>query len=309
MSIFFILERSLGYGGLFSKTQARDFVKLDEIVCSVVNSRPGLEMKLQIVALLAAITLLIVGCASSVDGETTPQRIRVMTYNIHHGEGADGKIDTTRIAELIRKENVDIVGLQEIDRGVARSARRDLIAELASETGMHFCFGKNIVYQGGDYGNAVLSRFPIVSQSNTHFRMLHPHEQRGIQELMLDVHGTKLLLMNTHIDYRPEDQERRINVKEMRRLIARQDKLPIILTGDFNSTPESEVCAEIREFMNDTWAAVGQGNGFSLSSTQPEKRIDYIWFSKNDRVVPQKVWVPQTRASDHLPVVAEFIVR
>ena len=59
-----------------------------------------------------------------------------MTYNIHHGEGLDGRVDTARIAALIKQERADIVALQEVDKGVRRTALRDLTAELASLTGM-----------------------------------------------------------------------------------------------------------------------------------------------------------------------------
>src|SRR3954447_16208752 len=68
---------------------------------------------------------------------------RAMTYNIHHGEGLDRKIDLVRIAELIKRERADIVALQEVDKGVERTGRRDLPQELASLTGMTCVFSNN----------------------------------------------------------------------------------------------------------------------------------------------------------------------
>src|SRR5512136_2750485 len=86
---------------------------------------------------------------------------RVMSYNIHHGEGLDGKVDLQRIAELIKRERADLVGLQEVDKGTARTGRRDFPAELAALTGMTCVFSNNYPYQGGEYGNALLTRFPV----------------------------------------------------------------------------------------------------------------------------------------------------
>lgn len=81
---------------------------------------------------------------------------------------------------------------------------------------------------------------------------------------------------------------------------------PIILCGDFNDTPESRVCRRIAESFDDTWKLIGQGDGFTIPVTNPRKRIDYIWISKGKALVPLKAWVPQSDASDHLPLVGEF---
>ena len=89
--------------------------------------------------LIATLVLLcFAGCAST-SKQASPAVFRVMTYNIHHGEGLDGKVDLQRIAELIKREQADIVALQEVDKGVQRTARRDLPAELAALTGLSLC--------------------------------------------------------------------------------------------------------------------------------------------------------------------------
>ena len=236
-------------------------------------------------------------------------KIRVMTYNIHHGEGLDGKVDLARIAELIKQEHSDIVALQEVDKGVARTARRDLTAELAALTGMTGVFSNNFHYQGGEYGNAVLTRFPVKRWSNQHYKMLRVGEQRGILILTLDVHGRELVFMNTHIDSRADDAERWLNVDEIEALEKQHRNQPIILCGDFNDVPGSRVYQRMSETFQDTWAQVGQGNGFGFPANKPTKRIDYLWISKDKALVPLKAWIPESKASDHLPVVAEFELR
>lgn len=235
-----------------------------------------------------------------------PATFRVMTYNIHHGEGLDRKVDLRRIADLIKSERADIVALQEVDKGVQRTGRRDLPAELAALTGMTCIFSNNFPYQGGEYGNAVLTRFPIKSSTNTLYTMLRPGEQRGILQLTLNVHGRELIFMDTHVDYRGEDTERLKNVAEIQELIRHYSGRPMILCGDFNDTPGSRTYDTLAAQFNDAWAAAGTGEGLTIPSDKPKKRIDYIWISKGAPITPLKTWVPQSDGSDHLPVVGEF---
>jgi len=228
---------------------------------------------------------------------------RVMTYNIHHGQGPDGQFDLERIAELIKLEKADIVALQEVDRGTLRTARRDLPAELARLTGMNFVFEKNIDYQGGEYGNAILTRFPILEVTNLHYSMTQAQEQRGLLQALLGVEGRKLLFMSTHLDYRSA-AERLRNVAQIREVREAAPDRPVIVCGDFNDGPGSQIHKRLSEFLTDVWNIAGNGNGFTFSSTRPLSRIDYIWISKG--VVAVKAWIPQSKASDHLSIVAEF---
>ncbi|MGC3957115.1 MAG: endonuclease/exonuclease/phosphatase family protein [Verrucomicrobiota bacterium] len=232
--------------------------------------------------------------------------LRVMTYNIHHGEGVDGRVDMARIAELIKQERADIVALQEVDKGVRRTALRDLTAELASLTGMTGVFSNNFPYQGGEYGNAVLSRFPVKRWTNQHYQMIRPNEQRGILALMLDVRGREVVFMNTHIDSRPDDAERWLNVGEIEVLAEKCGARPVILCGDFNNLPQGRVYERLTRTFQDTWTKVGVGDGFSFPAKGANRRIDYIWFTRPDVVKPLKAWLPQSEASDHLSLVAEF---
>ena len=261
-------------------------------------------MKIFCVMGLAAL-LAATGCATS---RTNMAAFRVLTYNIHHGEGIDRKIDLERIAELIKREKADIVALQEVDRGVERTARRDFPAELARLTGMAVYFDRNIFYQGGDYGNAVLTRFPIKQQKNTHYKMLRDGEQRGVQQMVLSVNGKDLLFMNTHIDYRRDDSERLINADELKEIVAAAGIMPVILCGDFNDSPGSPMHLKIKNFLSDAWELVGVGSGFTIPTENPHNRIDYIWITENT-IEPLRIEVLQSIASDHLPVLAEFRLR
>jgi endonuclease/exonuclease/phosphatase family metal-dependent hydrolase len=235
--------------------------------------------------------------------------IRVMTFNIHHGEGTDGKLDLERIAQVIRHERADIVALQEVDRGVERTSRRDLVAELAKLTKMSYAFGKNITYQGGDYGNAILTRFRIIKQDNHHYKMLREGEQRGLLQTVLEADGKRLLLLNTHIDYRPDDSERVMNVEEIKLIISDYKNLPVILCGDFNDVPDSRTHKKVKEAFIDSWEAVGAGDGLTYSSVKPEKRIDYVFIKRGTELEPIKAQVIKSDASDHFPLVVEISIK
>jgi endonuclease/exonuclease/phosphatase family metal-dependent hydrolase len=238
--------------------------------------------------------------------QDAPKPFRVMTYNIHHGEGLDGKVDLQRIADLIKHEQADIVALQEVDKGVARTARRDLPAELATLTGMSCVFSNNFHFQQGEYGNAVLTRLPVQCWTNSYYKMLRTGEQRGILQVVLKVQGRELAFMNTHVDYRADDTERLSNVAEIQQIIQSYRGRPMILCGDFNDTPGSRTCRKLGESFNDAWASVAAGDGFTIPAENPRKRIDYIWIGNDGSILPLKAWVPESAASDHRPVVAEF---
>lgn len=234
-----------------------------------------------------------------------PDTLRLMTYNIHHGEGLDGKLDLDRIADLIRREQADLVALQEVDRGVQRTHRRDLPAELARATGLHCVFSNNYAFQGGEYGNAILSRWPIQSSSNTHYRMLRPGEQRGLLQVTVHAAGHPLVFMATHIDHRPDDAERWANIEEIERLARAYGQTPVVVAGDFNDLPESRVCRRMQSWALDAWSRVGEGPGYTYPASQPRRRIDYVWIARGSPLQPLRAWIPDSQASDHRPLVVE----
>ena len=266
--------------------------------------------------------LFLAACHSPAPEPMNPRTIRVMTWNIHHGRGIDGKVDLKRIAQVIRESEADVVALQEVDLGTKRTQQRDLAGELAQLCGMTRVFGKNIDYQGGDYGNAILARGTIRSSDNFHYNMLREGEQRGLLRATLrfdgdldtDFDGVELKLWNTHIDYRPDDSERLSNLAEIHDLLDQEAPGPVVLCGDFNDTPGSAThSAALRDF-HDSFAEIGIGPGLTFRSDAPKKRIDYVFLRRDAggesavRLQPMRSWIPVTQASDHSPLVVEFRV-
>ncbi len=232
-----------------------------------------------------------------------PARVVVMSYNIHHGEGVDGVFDLVRIAKVILSVTPDLVALQEVDRKTGRSSGVDQAAELGRLTGMNFAFGKAMDYDGGQYGEAVLSRFPI-SKSITHpLPYTEGHEPRAVLEVKVKLeNGAAISFWGTHLDHVRNSPDRLAAVQEMARLIHNRSPQPTILAGDLNAVPESKEINILREI----WAIAGEGlNLFTIPVRNPSRQIDYICFFPKNRWEMKKIRVLDEQvASDHRPIMA-----
>lgn len=254
---------------------------------------------------IVAAALLTIGTGCQ---EPEPFRLRVMSYNIRHGEGLDGKIDLERIAKVIDNAHVDLVALQEVDRGVERSGREDQPARLGKLTGMKAIFEKNIDFQGGEYGNAVLSRLPVLSHQNHHLPRSLPQEQRGMLEVHVRADRQEVVFLATHFDYHPDDGERLASADMLRERVEALGRVPVIAAGDLNARPDSPVITKLLEFMYDTYRT-GSAPLFTFPANNPDRRIDYILQNAYPLLAPMSYQVIDDRvASDHRPVVAEFIL-
>lgn len=230
-------------------------------------------------------------------GNANAGRIRVMTYNIHHGRGGDNRIDLQRIADVIRKANVDIVALQEVDDKTRRSGGTDQTAELARLTALHGRFGKAIDYDGGSYGQAILSRYPIGDVTVHKLPGEPEREQRIAVEATLNINGRSVSFVTTHLHHQDGGTRERQAAK-LNELFAKADR-PIILAGDFNALEDSPPM----RMMFQHWQSLTTGPTYPAS--EPRKRIDYILVrSEQELRVASVEVVSESVASDHRPVVA-----
>ncbi|NLG80380.1 MAG: hypothetical protein GX492_11265 [Firmicutes bacterium] len=252
-----------------------------------------------------------------------PMRLTVMTYNIHSGVGADLKLDLDRIADLIRDQGADIVGLCEVDQGTRRSGGVDQARYIAERLGYYYAYGPNFMYDGGAFGNAVLSRYPIVSSTNHPLPNIHFNEPRGLLEAQVDTGGGILNVFVTHLDVEYADSR----LAQARAVIEISSKAagPKIVMGDLNASPTGspEIAVLLRHF-NDTQQVyrvlvdsaelVKEGlfardylkGGYTYDAYDPARRIDYILTSFDIKVpaAAGTARVPRTLASDHLPYAA-----
>jgi endonuclease/exonuclease/phosphatase family metal-dependent hydrolase len=226
--------------------------------------------------------------------------LRVLCYNIHHGEGTDGKVDLPRLARVIRNADPDLVALQEVDNKTKRTGGVDQTSELARLTGLHGRFGKAIDFEGGGYGQAVLSRF-VIGEANVHTLPGMPErEQRIAFEVRFKFENRDLSFVTTHLHHQ-EPALREKQAAKLNGLFADTER-PVILAGDLNATPESKPISTLKS----TWTIATADPGLlTFPSAKPNKQIDYILFRPRERfrVVGAAV-IDEAVASDHRPVLA-----
>jgi endonuclease/exonuclease/phosphatase family metal-dependent hydrolase len=269
-----------------------------------------MRMMLLASALIAALS----GCAAHPRASADARAVRVMVYNIHAGKDAGGVDNLAGVAALVRETNADLVLLQEVDQGTRRSGNTDQPAVLAQRTGYHVAFGSALDYDGGEYGIAILSRWPIASDTLFHLPVEPPqeraggsHEPRGaLRAEITSPHGP-LTVFTTHIDASREDFWRLQEGRVVASLVtnARRRNPLVILGGDFNSTPESAVQEQLRATgLRDAFAECGRGDGLTYPADSSVKRIDYLFLTGRIRCTSASV-IP-SRVSDHRPVIFEI---
>ena len=237
-----------------------------------------------------------------------PNTLRILCYNIHYGQGNDGKYDVERLAEVINAAKPDLVALQEVDVGVERSGRVHQIQRLAELTGMAARYGPTQHYQGGLFGNAVLTRLPILDVVIQPLPYTEATEElvtypRGaIAVTMKAPNGKPIRFVSTHFQHNVEG-DRVAEAKRINELFTQADDvLPTILAGDMNAKPDSEPMTELARY----WSIAGdQPLAPTAPSKAPRSRIDYILFRTRDgfRVKEASV-IDEPMASDHCPVFA-----
>ena len=232
--------------------------------------------------------------------------LRVMTYNIHVGIGMDKKRDLARTASVIMDARPDLVALQEVDRGVRRTDLVDEIAELARLTRMNYAFAPNLDYQGGKYGVAILSRFPVLSIDHRRYANRREAERRGFIRIEVLVKGRKINFVTTHLDYQYADG-RLFETEQLLKALG-DVKGPTIVAGDFNDEPTGTSYKLMLSNFSDAWsdATKGTNSGLTYPADKPAKRIDYIFICKDAGLSATSAVVPSTLASDHLPLVVDI---
>lgn len=268
---------------------------------------------------IAAVMLLVIGDTvhSQSASPGAPTNARVLVYNIHAGKTVHGVPSIEEIAKVVKASKADIVMLQEVDKGTKRSGNVDQPKELARLTGMHAAFGSALDYDGGKYGVAILSRWPILSDTLFHLPVEPPQTRSGgsmeprgaLRAIIKSPRGT-LAVINTHLDASGEDRWRKQEADSIISLVAQtRRKIGMVIAGgDFNSTPESSVQTSLRAAgLRDSWMECGSGDGLSYPDSVPAKRIDYLFLTGGIQCAATHV--VDTRASDHRPVFFEVALK
>jgi len=231
--------------------------------------------------------------------------LTVASYNIHRGVGLDRRLDLDRIADVVAELAPDVVGLQEVVRGGGEE-RADQAAYLAAGLGMTLVMGQTRTYGAGTFGNAVLTRLPVLGSERFDLSR-GMREPRGCLRVDLDVKGTPLHVFNCHLGLGLA--ERRQQVEMLGRFIRASARLagPRVLVGDFNEWHRGPVTRGFRREFSSPMRRMRRTHPAMF----PLFALDRIYWDVE--LEGEEFHVHQSRlsrlASDHLPVVARLRVR
>jgi endonuclease/exonuclease/phosphatase family metal-dependent hydrolase len=255
-----------------------------------------------------ALTVFLLGSAAlgmTQDQATAAHRtLRILTYNIHHGEGMDGAFDLERLAGIINATHPDLVSIQEVDEGTRRSDGVHQLRELGRLTGLTPTFGQAMDFEGGGYGVGILSRWKPQSIENRALPVTPDREPRTMLTAVIipGPHWPRLAFTSTHFDSGREADQRTAQAIAINDRLRDEPGTLRILAGDFNSGPDTDVTATLKT----RWTEVSAADRPTLSiSGRLSFRVDYIFVDQPSRwrVVESQV-IEDRIASDHRPVLA-----
>lgn len=261
--------------------------------------------------LLAIVVIL--GCATKREAKTE-KPIKVMAYNIHIASPPSIKpdfsfTDLDAVADVINREKPDLVSLQEVDKYTARSGKQSHQAnDLGAKTGMYAHFADAVDRSEGVQGVAILSKYPIKKADQ--YKLPVPQgskgETRSIALVIVEIAGKDVLFCSTHIDHM-SDETRQFQVNQILTILAKYKGYPIIFSGDLNMQPNSPVFKSFDGVLNPSTNQL-----LTFPSVKPKLILDYILFNNqfNDAFTFKRYYtVDEKYASDHLPLVAEFVAK
>jgi endonuclease/exonuclease/phosphatase family metal-dependent hydrolase len=253
-------------------------------------------------------------CVGALDAlRPHPAMPRILTYNIHSGRGADGRLDLGRIVAVIAAEAPDIVALQEVDVGRRRTDGVDQAHELARRLGMKASFQPALRVEEEQYGDAVLTALPITrikAGTLPGYALLPRLEPRGALWVSIETGAGPVQIINTHLGLVPREQQ--AQAKELagpRWLGAEARRDPLILVGDLNATRAASAYRILTDQLADATKQIPRrGRMATFPSRSPVLRIDHVLISPGLRVTDARVPAgPHVRsASDHRPLVVDF---
>lgn len=233
------------------------------------------------------------------------RELKIMSYNIHHANppSRPDLIDIDAIAKVINHSKADVVALQEVDKYTKRSGNIDEAKEIAMKTGLHYQFFKAIDHDGGEYGLAILSRFPLKKTKLIPLPQEIKAEERILAYVTLKIgKGQRLVFANTHLDATRTHENRNLQMKHIMTELSRIN-LPVILCGDLNSVAGSDAINLLDTQFKRTCLTDCPG---TVPQINPRRTIDYIATKKLNGMLTSYEVIEETYASDHRPITATF---
>ena len=246
------------------------------------------------------------------ENKVAKESIRIMTYNVHSCIAMDGKVSAARIARVISRYEPDIIALQELDLNRSHSGTEDQPHIIARHLEMLYHFHPSIQIKEQQYGNAILSRFPLRIKKTGLLPRLSDRilEPRGALWAEIDVNGRNLQFITTHLSvFHPEALKQAEALTGEEWLLHPQCEGPVVLCGDFNALPLSSVYRNLKKVLRDAQEEVlNHRPRATWFSHYPVGRIDHTFVSSHINVV--RVQVPENAfnkmVSDHLPLIVDI---
>lgn len=255
------------------------------------------------------------------DHNKAPQ-IKIANYNIAGGL-RNHQLDLDKVANAINALDADIITLEEVDQNTQRSGGKDQAKELAERTKMYFSYGIATEMQGGKYGNAILSKFPI--EKNNVFKLPSGnYEPRALMLSKIIVPGfdSPVYIYNTHFDWHEEDDVRMSQARFINSIVF--DDLDLdkdfpnlatgitLLMGDFNSVKDDRIVKELGKYWN--LVEIAGKDTRTWPASNPGLDLDHIFTGKGQKWKIEQLTIPNDdkeeldiqwqTTSDHIPVMA-----
>jgi endonuclease/exonuclease/phosphatase family metal-dependent hydrolase len=241
---------------------------------------------------------------------------RLLTYNVHRCVGVDRRLDVGRIAAVIAEHEPDIVCLQELDVGRARTGYVDQARSIADKLAMTYHFHPAMKVEAELYGDAILTHLPerlVRSGGLPSVRGVPGLEARGALWAAVEIGGATLNVLNTHLGLVPREQRLQAAALAGEQWLGHPDCVgPTLLTGDFNATSITRPYQTLARKLRDCQRALGlKPTVKTFPSSFPAIRIDHCFVSPEIEVTGVKApFSPLARmASDHLPLIVDFEIR
>lgn len=229
----------------------------------------------------------------------------MLTYNIHHGApDKSDEVNLENIATVIKKSKAELVALQEVDVNVPRSNYVNQVEVLANILGMYSYFSKSIDYNGGEYGVAILSKYPMSNTRNELLPMPSKGEQRSIALATIHLDDGNLIeFASTHLDL---NKENRLAQTAFLNTLSKQLNKPLFIGGDYNAQPHSPEMIQLKEeYM---LSCMGECP-LTIPVINPQRAIDFVVQNKkaaSQFKLIEAAAMSDEYASDHLPLRAVY---